>query len=206
MIKLRPNPRKGFTMVELLLVILIIGILTTIVTIDFRSGKMRQDLKQAALDLSGSLRKVQNMAMTGQTMLIGEVEEVPLGGYGLFFNLPAGEYNKFYLFGDTFPDPPDHRYESGKDWLVEEQEVVFPAGVVIEEIRHALPLPVNPYYQKVSIVFKPLEREPFVCLDTICDVVTLVEIQLKHQQIDNIKYLIKLNIVTGLSEAELIEV
>ncbi len=193
-------------MVELLLVILIIGILTTIVTIDFRSGKMRQDLKQAALDLSGSLRKVQNMAMTGQTMMIGEVKEVPLGGYGLFFNLPAGEYNKFYLFGDVVPD---HRYEFGKDWLVEEQEVVFPAGVVIEDMRHAAPPDAYSYFdliQNISIVFKPLEREPFVCLDETCDPVTIVEIQLKHQQIDNIKYLIKLNIVTGLSEAILIEV
>ena len=60
-----PNNSKGFTLIEVLISISIIGILTAGIVPTFSGYVKNQNLKQAQEDLKSNLRSVQNRALTG---------------------------------------------------------------------------------------------------------------------------------------------
>jgi prepilin-type N-terminal cleavage/methylation domain-containing protein len=55
----------GFTLVELLIVIAIIGILSTVLLANYNSFGRRQEVKNTAAELKSELRKYQNFAISG---------------------------------------------------------------------------------------------------------------------------------------------
>ena len=65
---------KGYTLVEILVVVSIIGLLFSFGFVNFREYSRRQQLKNAATALSGNLRMAQEKALSG---------EVPAGCVGL---------------------------------------------------------------------------------------------------------------------------
>lgn len=58
--------KKGFTLSELLVVMVITGILVAIAFISLAGSGARGDLKQSSIDVAELLRQVQNYSMTGQ--------------------------------------------------------------------------------------------------------------------------------------------
>ncbi len=60
------NFKKGFTLVELLIVIAIIGIMTAVLLVSMSKGGVNNTLKVAGRQLSGALRESQNYALTGK--------------------------------------------------------------------------------------------------------------------------------------------
>src|SRR4030043_1058084 len=61
----RPH-NKGFTLVELLVVIALISILAAFVFASYQNFGQRQEVQNVALELKSSLRKYQNFAISGQ--------------------------------------------------------------------------------------------------------------------------------------------
>ena len=55
------NSQKGFTLVELLIVMFIIGVLLVVVAVNFDKGKRTNDLKAAAIDLEQSFRLLKQL-------------------------------------------------------------------------------------------------------------------------------------------------
>ena len=120
---------RGFTIIELLVVISIIAILSGIVLIDYQSGQQALALQRAANKLAQDIRRVQEMAMSAK-----ECEEcggVVPEGYGIF--LDASNPYQYIIYAETGGndeffqgDPPDTKLAD-----IEFEEGIFipPGGI-----------------------------------------------------------------------------
>lgn len=103
--------RKGFTLIELILVLGILSILFGITTVRFFGTQGKQSVVEAADILVADLRSQQTLAMTGAA-----INGVSMAGYGI-----SWEGSKYILFaGDTY-DPAS----------TNNQVVELPEGVTI---------------------------------------------------------------------------
>lgn len=102
---------KGFTMIELFVVIAIIGILSSVVFLDWRHGEQLFALQSSAYKLCQDIREIQEMTMSAK--ICTACGNIVPPRYGLYIH---GIDSSFYqLFADinndgmlTFPDPgPD---------------------------------------------------------------------------------------------------
>jgi len=84
--------RFGFTIIELLIVMSILGIATTLVSAAYLSFEKRERVKSAALDLKSNLRLAQNKALSGDKGISGTGEECPFGNtlVGWFVRINTG--------------------------------------------------------------------------------------------------------------------
>lgn len=97
--------KNGFSLLELLVVIFIIGLFASIVVSGFNEVRNRLALKRAANQLVQDLRKAQEMAMSSAELKEGEGCSLPLAaqGYGIYINTSTD--NKSYkLYADTTSD------------------------------------------------------------------------------------------------------
>ncbi|MBZ9572490.1 prepilin-type N-terminal cleavage/methylation domain-containing protein [Patescibacteria group bacterium] len=118
----------GFTLVEIIVVIAIIIILSTMIFANYRSGEQQLALQRATSKLTQDIRRAQEMAMSSKEYQLGQIPE---GGYGVYIEpLPNPPYEREYtLFADIY-EPTSHRYNPGNDYLVEQIEVE--KGVIIK--------------------------------------------------------------------------
>ncbi len=96
------NSKKGFTLIEILVVIFIVGLLSAVVFSNFRQGEKEYSLNANAQGLISELRKAQSMAMSGAGVSSGSYY-----GYGIHFSEDSA--NSYILFGDK---DNDRRYDS----------------------------------------------------------------------------------------------
>lgn len=95
---------RGFTLVELLVVLGIILLLSVIIFANYRAGQKEYILQLEAYKIVQNIRKVQEWAMSAKE--IGPVGDkvFPVGGYGIAFNIndPPGGLgkDKYVLFID----------------------------------------------------------------------------------------------------------
>jgi prepilin-type N-terminal cleavage/methylation domain-containing protein len=107
----------GFTLAELLIVIALIGVMTTIVIVNFRRGNYSNDLRLAGTELLQNLRLAQQYTIGGSSILFCSDNSVtcptegadcttnsakcksgvPQGGYGIRINSSS----LYTLFGDV---------------------------------------------------------------------------------------------------------
>ena len=84
----------GFTLIEMLVVLAVIGIITGVVLTNYRKGEKQYELQMAKQKIISEIRRVENMSL-------GAVEfkgEVPKGGFGISFDKDASSY--YYIFAD----------------------------------------------------------------------------------------------------------
>ncbi|MHA1481960.1 MAG: pilus assembly FimT family protein [Candidatus Heimdallarchaeaceae archaeon] len=94
------STEKGFTLLELLVVVGIIATLSSIVLGGYRAGEDKFALQRSANKLSQDLRRAENMAMMGNPAPVNFGEIFPSGGYGFYFDVAtstgaAGYYTFF---------------------------------------------------------------------------------------------------------------
>jgi len=82
-IKMEIKNIKGFTVIELLVTMVIIGILATVTSPLYNSFQYKNDLLYMARNVDSLFNKAYNSALTSQ--LLGEAVEVPLG-YGILID------------------------------------------------------------------------------------------------------------------------
>ncbi len=85
---------RGFTLVELMVVIAITSILSTMILPNFRFSEQQLSVKISAYRLAQDLRRVQEMAMSS----IKFNGQISAGGYGVNFVLNS---NTYILFADV---------------------------------------------------------------------------------------------------------
>lgn len=91
---------KGFTLTELLVVISIIILLSSIIFANYRAGEREFALSRSAFKLGQDIRRAQQMAMSAQEVGPAGARIVPRGGYGIYLNPPT----EIILFADCDND------------------------------------------------------------------------------------------------------
>ena len=67
------SQRKGFTLIEILVVVAIIGIAAGIILVSVGSGRTQKEVEGDARRLVGMLRELQNDALSGKQVVSGRV-------------------------------------------------------------------------------------------------------------------------------------
>ena len=111
--------KKGFTLIELMVVVSIMILLSALLLADFRSGQRRYVLNQSVQRLASDLRKAQNMAMGGVDVAVLEYY-----GFGIETN-PAERPTSYRFYADK---NGDQEYDDNDDIL---ETVTLVGGVMI---------------------------------------------------------------------------
>jgi len=133
------NKNRGFTIVEFLIVISIVGILSVIAFPNYRSTQQRLALQRSASKLAQDIRRSQEMSMSMKELSTGNLPK----GYGTYINKNDSDCpddDCYHIYADI---DGDERYDSG-----EKVETIFlEKEVYIENFV--------PFSNNFSINFKP---------------------------------------------------
>ena len=138
------NSAKGITLIEILVVMFIIAIFSSILVADFPKMKRQFALTRAVYKMSQDLRRAQDMGLSGL-----QVGGINAKGYGVYINLNGTSLgNKKYIIYADVDD--DQQYTQGTDFVVEETNLdQIELGVIISAIDGTTDS------QQVDINFKP---------------------------------------------------
>lgn len=108
-----PAFAQGFTLVELLVSMAIIAVISTMMVVNFRAGKQRDELQAGAREVAFLIEQARTYALAGKTVKLGGTMRVPPGGWGVSL-FPQNDSSAF------FADEGSHVYEKGSEPYEEE--------------------------------------------------------------------------------------
>ncbi len=219
------DSQKGFTLVELLIVIFIIGILLVVVAVNFDRGRRAQDLKSAGIELEQSFRQAQNYSISGNSVNYCEegsfqnefypcgvddfcnnfgaesgvcINSVPPGGYGI--SISSSE--NYILYGNTTAD--NYFTDVDKDYEIVFKDLLL-KGMHIQEVKFGdqdsiIPAPAN----TVDVIFSvPTGQTNFYLnsvevIDENDQPITTLEMLVVSDYVSNSCRKIIINRITGL--------
>jgi len=160
----RSNPRlsastnKGFTLLELTVVIAIIILLSGIVLTNYRVGEREYALLRSAHKLAQDLRTVEKMATASETLPSAIFPSdkdnggFPKGGYGIYFQ---NNSNSYILFADCDDDKKYDETGAALSCAEATSDTPYPEGIkelfLEEKIKISNLYPSSPF----SITFFP---------------------------------------------------
>lgn len=149
----------GFTIIELLVVIAIVGIISSIMVVNFRKSEESNKLQRAAQQVVQGIRKAQNMALSSIEVPGKCPPEIICKYYGVYFNTQSMP-NSYHIFASANKvyNPPGETVEI----------VNLEAGIVIDSVApsegnklniifsppHAFPVEFNPTTTQAVITVK----------------------------------------------------
>lgn len=145
------NSTRGFTVVEMLVVVAIIVLITSSVLANYRGGARESALLRSAQKLALDLRRSQSLAASS----VLHYGQIPYG-YGIHFDKNV---NSYFIFAKC--DPTNLYYISGSNvcWSSYEEKVetfVPESGVNIKTLKGTNPCVVSAA-DDLDVVFKPPE-------------------------------------------------
>lgn len=123
---LKDKEQKGFTLVEMLVVMAVMAIISSMVLVNYRGGERRNLLRLTAQEVTNTFIRAQNMSLSSQEFKA--TGEVPEGGFGVRLN----NYNNSYLI---FADIDANIAYDGLSELVE--TLALPDGIEIYSLNGA---------------------------------------------------------------------
>lgn len=141
------NKQKGaISLAEILVVVAIIGILATVMLINYPAVKKQLALQRAATKLAQDIRRAQEMAIASEPCPAGMAcaGQIPETGYGIYINEDNEGY--YLLYADT---GGDQKSKDGADATV---QIDLEKEIIIYDIPNSQP-------DKVSINFSPPDPE-----------------------------------------------
>jgi len=101
--KIHSSKLRGFTLIEMMVTLVIIGILAGMLMISYREGQENLKLQQAAAKLAQDIRRIQEYALASS-----EIDnDIPNRGYGLYFHK---DYPAVYRFFANIKDYRNDQY------------------------------------------------------------------------------------------------
>ena len=115
---------KGFTMIELLVMIGIVSALSSILFIDFSKNNKDFSLDRASQRLSQDIRRTQEMAVSA---LVGTANTK---GYGIYLDKSNGNNTQYRIYRNENTTPA---FELGTDYVME--TIIMEKGIQICDIK-----------------------------------------------------------------------
>ena len=141
---LKSRLQKGLMLSEVLIVVAIILVLTSVVMVNYREGQKGVILERAAHKLAQDIRAAQEMALSGKDCCGVNTPQ----GYGVYFSINPPPVLKYILYADILPTGSGNEYYSGNQEKLEDIELG--TGVFLKEIKKDISS-----YTRISINFKP---------------------------------------------------
>jgi len=151
------NLEKGITLIEIIVVIFIISMFSTVLISDFPRIQRQFALSRATYKLAQDIRKTQDLGLSGVKITDAEGNLIDAKGYGIFINLAVLPSEQYVIYADK---DGDNRYTSDfNDYIVETVIVnAVDSDLEIKEI-------ININDSFVSINFSP--PDPITKIDTL---------------------------------------
>lgn len=108
---------KGFTIVEMVVVISIFGILAGLVLFRYKNFQANIDLENTAQDIALQIQQAENYAVGGRYPSLGSGQSAPVTGwrpsYGMYFSsLPADQKRFIFFFDSESLQPTNPSYSA----------------------------------------------------------------------------------------------
>lgn len=140
--------KSGFTIIELIVSITIISLVTGIFLANYSSANRRTDLTMTAQKLVSDIRLAQSYALGLARYGSSGATHVPIGGWGIHFNLTNLGRDRYVIFAD---DNADTYYSSGEAAeTYGGQTVYLPKNISIESMQMA-----STTVDKINVTFLP---------------------------------------------------
>jgi len=142
----------GFTMIELLIVLSILGVAATLVTASYLGFEKRERVKSAALEMKNQIRFAQNRALSGDKGFGTNLDDMcPATStlVGWYVNIDKARANSYFIAGDCLTDSNETDFDKETKKL--------PEGVSIVNITYNT-ISVQDK-NNVNILFRPLEND-----------------------------------------------
>lgn len=158
-----PIKRKGFTLIEMLVVMSIVALLSVLILAQYRYAQKQYALQQAAEKLASDIRRAQNMAISGA----GITQNIY--GYGIYLKKDDSTYT---LYADTEPTRTTKNgncfYDrTGPSKDDKEYDVTLSSGINIEKVEPAYPVSTGPYKDSLHICFVPPDPSTYINNDQL---------------------------------------
>ena len=116
---------KGFTLIEVLVTTFIIGIISTVILLNYRTGQEQVLLARAAVAFESDIRKAENLAFASV-----DVSGSSPCGYGLHY-VNNRTYSIYVgrLGGAASCKSSVHNYQAGIDSIFQELKIVEPRAI-----------------------------------------------------------------------------
>ncbi len=116
-IQQKREKNRGFTIVEMVVVISIFGILAGLVLARYKNFQASIDLENTAQDIALQIQQAENYAVSGRYPSLGSGQTAPVSGwrpsYGVYFNtLPANQKRFSFFFDAQSLQPTDPLYSA----------------------------------------------------------------------------------------------
>jgi len=108
---MKPRFSRGFTLVEILIIVAIVGIIATTSVVSFQKGQQDEALRIVAMRVGEGLRRAQNLAQTGT-----HAEYPTAESFGMYIKKP----DIALVFADNKKGATIGVWEQGKDDLIGE--------------------------------------------------------------------------------------
>lgn len=130
---------KGFTLTELLMVIVIIAILSAILLPNYQNFRKQLALQRSAVKLAQDIRSAQGMAIAAEELPGGGVCQT---GYGVYFDKDWENGEKYRIYADT---SEGNEFFTSTDTVLE--EIKLEKGIFISYI--------DTPNKRISVNFRP---------------------------------------------------
>lgn len=116
--------KKGFTLIELVVSVVVIAIMSSALFLNWRPAQETFALRQAAFQLMGDLRRVQQLSLSTQEFSCNPLPAEGHTGFGLYLN--SGDSDSYQVFENC--NDANYSWDSGE----EIETLNFPSGVTVQ--------------------------------------------------------------------------